>query len=790
MTPSTRYLRVKLLQCGTAVICLWIGSAIIPALSNALPLPQSAVLNRSDATPATPAPAETGILRGKVALKANGSPLHKATVLISKLNRTAETDEDGNFEFTDVPAGSYEVSAHLQALADVRRTVEIKPSAIATLNFALEVATVREQITVTASGEAQNTFDALLATTTLEPVDLVQKNSASIGDVLDSLAGVSKRSFGSGNSRPVLRGFDGDRVLIMLDGLGTGSLSSQSADHGENLDALSLESVEVVRGPATLLYGSNAIGGVVNAISGHHQVHEHAHEGLSGYFSGSAGTTNDLFGGGAGFEYGWKKWAIRGGGGGQRSGDYDSPLGTIANSRSRNGDGRAGFSYYGDRGFLTLSYDYDNRRYGIPFAVFLESGGTDGGFIAPQDEVINIRPRRHDMKLSFGARKLNSFVTDMNASVGYVHYRHGEFDGDVLGTDFSNKVFSYRVTFDQKRWGRLSGSFGFSGQNRDYNTLGPEAIAPPVVQNNVALFGVETLDLKKLSLQFGGRFEHAGYDPGLHPTLGPQPDRSFNGASAAAGIRVPLWSGGAFVANYTHSYRTPALEELYNFGDHPGNVAFEIGNAQLRNETGNGVDFSVRHSSQRARAEANFFLYGLNDFVFLSPTGNLAPSGFIEAEYLQSNTRYSGAEFSGDFNIYKTLWIFGGLDFVNAELKQTIVSPTTALVTPSGTHLPRIPPMRGRVGIDVRWKGLSVRPEGVFTRDQDDLFPTETLTPGYALFNVNATYTVAGQHSVQIFSVNAFNLNDRLYRNHLSFIKDLIAEMGRGVRFGYTIRFF
>jgi iron complex outermembrane receptor protein len=744
----------------------------------------------ADTPPAPGAAEEAGTMRGKVVLKANGAPLHKATVLISKLGRTTETSEDGEFEFKNVPAGSYGVTAHLHALSDVRRTVEVKAGAVATVDFELEVATVREQITVTASGEAQSTFEALLSTTTLEPVDLVQKNSTSIGDVLDGLAGVAKRSFGAGNSRPVLRGFDGDRVLVMLDGLGTGSLSSQSADHGENLNALSLDSVEVVRGSATLLYGSNAIGGVVNATSGHHVMREHPHEGLSGYLSGSAGTTNNLFGGGVGLEYGWKKWTFRTGGGAQRTGDYGSPLGAIANSRSRNGDVRFGFSRYGGTSFVTFTYDYDNRRYGIPFAVFLESGGADGGFIAPGHEVINLRPRRHDLKLSTGARNLKSFVSDFNASVGYVHYRHGEFDDDILGTDFTNKAFNYRITFDQRRVGKLGGSFGLSGQYRDYNTVGPEAVAPPVIQNNFAVFAVETLNLPRASIQFGGRFEHAGYGPGLHSVLGAQPDRSFNGFSGAAGLRVPLWPGGAVVMNYTHSYRSPALEELYNFGDHPGNVAFEIGNPGLRREAGNGVDLSLRHSTERARFEANYFFYALQNYVFLSPTGNLAPSGFIEAEYLQSDTRYSGVELTADMHLYRGWWVFGGLDFVSAKLTQTITSPTTSLLTPEGTPLPRIPPLRGRLGVDFRWKGLSVRPEGAFTRDQGDLFPTETRTPGYALFNVNATYTIASQHRVQIFSVSAFNLNNRLYRNHLSFIKDLAAEIGRGVRFGYTVRFF
>jgi iron complex outermembrane receptor protein len=732
----------------------------------------------------------TGVLRGKVILKATGDPLHKATVLLPRLGRTAETNEAGEYEFTALPAGTYDVLAHLHALADVRRSIEVRDGATAQLDFSLEVAAVREKVVVTASGAEQTSFEALQSTTSLEPVDLVQKNAASLGDVLEGQPGVAKRSFGSGNSRPVLRGFDGDRVLILQDGLGTGTLSSQSGDHGESLDALSLERVEVVRGPATLLYGSNAIGGVVNAITGHHAVHQHPHEGLSGYLSGSAGTTNDLAAAGGGFEYGWKHWAIRGGAGGQRTGDFSTPLGAVSNSFAHNGDGRGGFSHYGRRSFASFSYDYDNRRYGIPFAVFLESGGTDGGFVAPENERINLRLRRHDLKLTAGVRELAGPVSDIRAAFGYVLYRQGEFDDDVLGTDFTNKAWNYRLTFEQRRSRRWRGSFGVSGLLRDYTTVGAEALAPPVDQNNFALFTLQSFDVARVSFQFGGRFEHTGYAPGLHPTLGAMPDRAFHGFSAAAGIRLRLWEGGAFVANYTHSYRAPALEELYNYGNHPGNVAFEIGNPLLRRERGDGVDVALRHISPRARADASFFHYRLSDFVFLTPTGNIASSGFIEAEYLQSDTRYRGIEFSTDFLLLPALWIFGGMDFVDAELRQPLVSPSTLLVTPAGTPLPRIPPLRGRVGIDVRWKNWSLRPEGVFARQQNNLFPTEAVTAGHALFNLTASYTIARQHAVQVFSLSAFNLSDRVYRNHLSFIKDLVPEIGRGVRLGYTVRFF
>jgi iron complex outermembrane receptor protein len=728
----------------------------------------------------------TGTIRGTVSLANNGGSLHKARVILPALNRATETDHDGSYEIQRVPPGTYDIVVHAHAVSDARQTVTVKAGESVTVDFVMSIAPVREQITVTASGKEETIFESFQATTSVDGTQLVQKSQPGLGDVLEGEPGVAKRAFGSGNTRPVLRGFDGDRVLILQDGITTGTLSSQSGDHGEQINALDQERIEIVRGPATLLYGSNAIGGVVNAVSGHFQTDEHALHGASGYVSAAGGTANAYGGGSASVDYGWDKWNIWMGGGGQRTGDYDSPIGDIVNSRARGANAGGGLGFSGKRGFFNAGYDFADNRYGIPFAVFLESGPP----FDPDAEVVNLRLRKHNVLFQGGFHNLDSAITGVRAQIGYSDYRHGEYDDETLETDFFNKVFSYRLTFDQRKWGKLSGSFGLSGNHRDYETIGDEALAPPVVQNGFSLFTLQTLDFEKVSFQFGARFEHAGYSTSssaLFPV--PPPNRDFNGLSAAAGIRVPLWKGAMFVANYTHSFRAPALEELYNNGAHPGNVAFEIGNPNLTREMGNGIDLSLRHSMDRVRLTANFFRYLFSDFVFLTPTGQIQ-DGLPEAEYLQGNTRYMGGEFVAEFGLHNNLWLSGGIDAVSAELTDSITSTVTSMVTPSGTPLPRIPPLRGRVGMDFRWKGLSVRPEGVFARDQDDNFPTETPTAGYALFNLAATYTIARQHFVHVFGVNAFNLNDELYRNHLSFIKDLAPEIGRGVRFSYTVRFF
>lgn len=714
-----------------------------------------------------------GSIRGVVTIQGRGSALHDVIVTIVQLRRSVETDEMGQYEFQQVPPGTYTVLAHLEGFPDIAETVQVQQGDVVTVDFELRLSGPREQITVTATGSEQSTMEAIHAVTTLDAARIAEESHPSIGEVLENEPGVAKRSFGPGSARPVIRAFDGDRVLVLQDGVRTGSLGSQSGDHGEPIDVLSLERLEVVKGPATLLYGSNAIGGVVNAISGH----DFGHKGVRGYLTGIGGTANGQGGISGGIEYGVGKWMVWGNGTGQRTGDYDTPAGEVLNSKSRAGSGLGGFGRYADKSFFSFSYGYDDRRYGIPFAAMFEGGEGEGAAaLTPQqeegeEELIDIDMQRHDLRFNGGFRNLGYFVDGVRFTLNYSDYRHRELEGEQVGTTFDNKLFIYRGVFDQRKSGRLSGSFGFWGMWRDYESVGAEALAPPVTQNAFAVYTLQEVGFERVGLQFGGRVEHNSYDAdGLR-------DRSFTGFSGAIGLRVGTWKGGNFVANYTHSYRAPALEELYNNGPHIGNLTFEVGNPDLRRERGDGIDLSIRHASDRLRTVANFYYYRMRDFVFLAPTGEIE-DGLPVADYLQEDSRYTGTEVTLEVGLHRNLWLNTGLDYVDAELKAT------------GTPLPRITPLRGRVGLDLRLKGLSVRPEVVMARDQDQTFPTETRTAGYTLFNVVGSYAIPQQHVAHIFSVNAFNLGDRLYRNHLSFIKDLAPEIGRGVRFSYTLRFF
>ncbi|MFM9904631.1 MAG: TonB-dependent receptor [Pyrinomonadaceae bacterium] len=705
----------------------------------------------------------TGTISGTVRLAGEDTVLHEASVQIVELKRTTATDKNGFYQFIGLPAGTYTVAVHQEGFGDTRKKIDLAAGGTAAVDFALTISGLKEQVTVTATGSEISTFESIAAVDTMNSSQITERAAVGLGDVLNNEAGVSKRSSGPGNSRPVIRGFDGDRVLVSNDGVRVGSLASQSGDHSEPVDTLALEKIEVVKGPATLLYGSNAIGGVVNAISGHD---EGAHPGVRGYFSGIGGTNNSQGAANGGIEYGVKNWMVWANAGNQRTGDYSAGgnFGKVRNTFTQNTTGAIGLGYFAKKAFFNANYSYYQSRYGIPL-----------DFNDPMAEFRSLRVWRGDLKFNFGYNDPDWLISSIKLTVDLSNYRHQELADGVVGTTFRNKVSSFRGIFEQKKKGRLSGRFGLEGYGRTFSTFGTEMLVDgPVKQNAVSVFGLEELNFERVTVQFGGRVENNSYNP-INPRL---LDRKFTGFSGAAGAKFDLWKDGLFVINYSHGYRAAALEELYNNGPHDGSLSFEIGNQNLKPEVSDGIDVSLRHQNSRFKAEANFYYYAFKNFVFLAPTNTFDPGSGLEiANYLQGDSRFTGTELSLDVTANKFVNILTGFDYVNAQLKD-------------GRPLPRIAPLRGHIGLDLHYQNLSVRPEFVAVGRQDRIFTNETPTAGYGTVNVAASFIIPTRHTANIFSVNVFNLNNKLFYNHISFIKDISPEIGRGVRFSYTVRFF
>lgn len=752
-----------------------------------------------------------GTIRGTILSDVNNAPVSGVSVQITQLRRNVETDGNGSYEFVGIPDGNYTVITHIEGFSDRAQSVRLSGGS-ATADFRISLAALTEEVTVTATGSEESIFESFQTVTAVGTTKIREQANTSIGEILEREAGVGKRSFGPGSSRPTIRGFESDRVLILQDGIRNGSLGFQSGDHGEPVDALNLERLEVIKGPATLLYGSNAIGGVVNAVTGDE---DDAHPGIRGSFSGLGATNNRQGGVSGSLEYGYKKFLMNGAASILREGDFRTPLGQIPNSASRSTGGNFGSGYFSEKYFIHGGIAVDRRRYGVPYAPLFEEGAFLTGdcdedpkegkgepcqfdIFAIRDqfanslpevpeEQIDLKMRRNNYRFRGGFRDVKGPIAQGNFFIDFSDYQHEEIeteDGvDEIATTFTNDVLSYRAAFKQAKYKNLTGQFGFEGFRRSYLTVGAESLIDGRVRHNsFSAFTLQEISFDRVALQFGGRIENNRYRP-ANPEY---PNRDFTGFSGAAGVRFRLWEGAAFVTNFSTSYRAPGLEEIYNLGPHIGTVTFEVGNLDLTRERSKGIELSLRQNFKRVRLNGSYYYYDIDNFVYLAPQDE-NDDGLVDVEdglpvgaFFQNDSRFTGFDLTADFDITNYLGAFVSADIVSARLKNL------------DTAVPRIPPARLRLGIDARYKGLSVRPEVLFAskKDFDNTFELETPTTGYRLFNINASYVYAKETYAHIFTVGGTNLGDKLYRNHSNFIKDILPEQGRGLKASYTIRFF
>ena len=768
---------------------------------------------------------ETGVVGGRVTLMENGGPVHGAVIVVVGAGAVGLTDEQGAFEIDNLPAGSYEVIAQREHLTADRQMVTVAAGETATVDFALGLSAVHEELTVTASaGGAETTLEAFNAVTTLDSFDIAVEGANTVGEALQNEPGIASRSFGPGTSRPIIRGFDGDRVLILEDGVRTGDLSSQSGDHGVTIDPNGAERIEIVRGPATLLYGSNAVGGLVNVITPHESYRESLFEGTRGQFSTDAGSANGQAGTAAGLQHARGDVLFWGGGSVRRTGDYDTPAGTVDNSATELANARAGVGWFGERAFASGGFTGEDGRYGVPFA-----GEFHGAHDGPEDEggheeelEVDLDSRRRAGRFDIGLHSLsNRAIAGVRLTANVIDWSHDELEIaegiESVGTRFTNRTRILRAEVDQRQTARVSGRFGAWTQVRNFEAVGLEALAPPTDQTAFAAFAYEEIDFGRYRLQFGGRVErndyragerpdhdddgndHDGHDDDSHDDdhddddghdddghdddrgdelVAPDPrDRQFLGSSASVGLHADLGANSAFVANLTSSHRAPALEELYNFGPHVGNLAFEVGNPGLGAETTLGLDLSLRHQAERVRGDLNVYVYEIDNFIFGERTGVLA-DGLPVFDFQQGDSRFVGWDARGSLRLGSQAWTTLGIGYVDARL------------TTTDEALPRIPPLRATLSLDLPYGGFTVSPELELAGARNRVFPGETETEGYSVVNLRASYVWPRQHAAHILTFTGYNLTNALYRNHTSFIKDLAPEMGRGMKVGYSVRFF
>ena len=324
-----------------------------------------------------PQAAGTGVtLSGRLYHSVTLKPVADAVVLVEGTKLEGKSKADGSYSIAGVPPGDHHLIVVAPGFVAARVDVTVGHSP-ATLDVAVDPELHYAEV-VSVSPDARSQFDAYQPTTVLSGQDLAKQLQNGLGATLANQPGVAERSFGPGPSRPVIRGLDGDRVLILEDGQRVGDLSSQSGDHGVTVNPASASTIEVVRGPATLLYGSNAIGGLVNVISD--TIPTKPVTGTHGGATFDFGSAATDAGAAADLVVGDGKWALHASGSGRRSGDVSTPEGEVENTQSRAGFGTVGVAYTGEHRFFGGSYGYDDTKYGIPFV---------------EDGNIQLTPRRH-----------------------------------------------------------------------------------------------------------------------------------------------------------------------------------------------------------------------------------------------------------------------------------------------------------------------------------------------------------------------------------------------------------
>ncbi len=702
--------------------------------------------------------AQDASISGKVT-SVDGAPVSGAHLRIVELARHTDAGVDGAYRFDAVPSGSFLVEARSDRFGSKLVRVKAPVSGSVVADIVLSVAVHQEAIVVTSGVDASSLAESAKPITVLAGLDLASRLKSTLGETLAEQPGVSSTSFGPGASRPVIRGMGGDRVRLLQGGIGMADASNTSPDHAVSFDPLSANQIEVLRGPATLLYGSTAIGGVVNVIDGRipESKQEHA---VGGVFDLALGSVAGEKQGGASLHGGknrfaWHVDALR-----RETDNVKIPIdgGVMPNSATENTSGSFGASYIGDRGFIGASASLFNTTYGIP---------------SEEDVAIDLKQRRLDLKGAirepFGAFRGVKF------RFGVSDYEHSELEGEEVGTFFENQGFEGRVELLHKPVGAFSGAFGFQAHGRDLTVRGEEAFLPPSQTSSIAAFVLEEVGTGRTRLALGGRVERQTVDVDTGDS------RTMTGASGSVGLTVRAERGMTFGLTLAHSERLPGAEELFSDGPHAATNAFEVGDANLAKEKSLGLDASVKKTGGPVNAEISFFRNAFSGYIFERFTDE-EEDGLRVVRYEQRDALFWGMEAQASIQLFEKadrhLDLEASADYVRARLD------------PTDEPLPRIAPMRLGFGLHYRDSRFDIRGEVRRVRKQDRISEFELATPGHTFINATASYRIfGGTRTVTDIVLRGTNLGNAEGRNHVSYLKDIVPLPGRDIRAALRFQF-
>lgn len=666
-------------------------------------------------------------------------------------------------------------------------------------------------IIVSAAGVRE--FDLLAGTSVLEMREIQREAvNGQIGDLLAKLPGVSSTSFAPGSSRPVLRGQQGERVRVLVDGLGTMDVSNTSVDHAVTIEPITLERVEVLRGPAVLLYGSQAIGGAVNVIDKRiptRMPDEDFHlDALAGIDSASdmrnaaasldVGLTNNLV---LHVDGSWRKSGDLRIGGFQvapglraelleEAAEKDA-LGEpeeaaefreaadqrdfVPNSDVESWTVNAGLGLILGQSTFGFAVGYYNTDYGVIKRPGLKEEKEEGAEEEEEgDETVRIGLEQFRADLKGDIFLGDGAIERLKLRVGYSDYTHTEFEGGEVGTVFDSKSIEARAELVQNAAGVLRGATGVQFMHRDFDAEGAEAYVPANLTDQFAIFTLQEYGNGPFQLEASARAEFT--------SVTSQPvafDRSFETFSGALGLVYQGVEGVRMGINASRVERAPSAEELLSDGPHFATQAFEIGDRDLRVERAWGIEAFARGKVGAGTFSLAAYRQWFDNYIFLAETDQ-EEDGLPVFLYRQSDANFWGAEAELNYPLIDT-----GSYRLMTDLRASYVEADLT----NGENVPRIPPLSLLGALEAQTDQFDLRGEVQWFAKQDRVAAFESETDSFALVNAMVAWRPFAENRNVTLLVAADNIFDVVGRRHASFTKDFIPLMGRNFRASVRMSF-
>jgi len=707
---------------------------------------------------------------GHIINAADGEHIPFINVLVKDTRIGTITDASGHYILTNIPIGEHTLI--VTGMGFETKAIDFSIQAKQTIEIDVEVVPTDinlDAIVITSSPTASGF--RYQPDMSYVGEELQKRSEISFGEMLNNSPGVAMRSMGSTPARPVIRGMDGDRILVLENGERMGDISETSADHSIALDPLAASRVEVIRGPASLLYGSSALGGVINIMTT--DIPDRWDEGSRGVFSLQGATMNGMGAGFGRYTYGDETWAATGRVAYRQSSDITTPDGVIHGTSMSNLDAAAGYGFKSKNKSGGLSFSLANQVYEIPEHIEIPEEGVE-----IQMQRLALQGRMNiERKGFFDKAQVRFNATRMNQQEVEYEWIDGDRD-DEVELEYEKYSLSSTATIQHKPFSFFDrGAVGINLHAHNMDVRGEDAYTPGEVRVNLGAFTFQEIPLSnKMRLQAGLRidFQHTSAIFGDDTPFANGKRNALNYTGSLGFNHRPI-EGLEVGGQFARSHRNPSVEELYANGVHLGAGVYEIGNINLKDEVGQGGDFFIRWTNEILEVELASFVNVFRNYIIFEPTGNFDPeSGYPIFQYSGDEARLMGAELSAKLRPFNGFEIGLGSDFVDGRR-----------ITNGKEYLPFIPPFRITASVEYDFKAGWIGANMVSAAKQDRVAPDEEETDGYTIIGLSAGYRLSkyGRH---ILILRVDNLLNQRYRDHLSRIEDRNFPMpGRNISLAY-----